>query len=214
MDKNELMPPACNAADTRRDKRRRAILDAANALFFEKGYEATTLGEIVARSGGSLSTLYELFGNKTGLLSALVRERCDSIAAIIDSVAIAELPLREALCTVARHLFTLLTDPSGIALYRVVIAESARQPEFGRQFYEAGPTAGRRIMAAFLAGQAAQGGLQVDDAEEAALYFFHMLLGDYQTRLLCGLPAAADAGEVERHIDRTVDAFLRLYARP
>jgi AcrR family transcriptional regulator len=214
MDKNEPTQPTSNAADTRRDKRRRAILDAADALFFEKGYEATTLGEIVARSGGSLTTLYELFGNKTGLLSALVRERCLSITAVIDSVAIAELPPREALCTVARHLFTLLTDAGGIALFRVVIAESARQPELGRQFYEAGPASGRRIMAAFLAGQSAQGGLQVDDAEEAALHFFHMLLGDYQTRLLCGLPAAADAGEVERHIDRTIDAFLRLYARP
>lgn len=205
--------PACNATDTRRDKRRRAILDAARALFFEKGYEATTLGEVVARSGGSLSTLYELFGNKPGLLAALVRERCEAIAAVVEGVGIAALPPRDALCTVGRHLVAQLTDPSSIALYRVVVAETPRQPELGRQFYAAGPEPGRRMMAGFLAGQTAQGALQVDDADEAALFFFNMLLGNYQSRLLCGLPAADDAAEVERHIGRTVDAFLRLYAR-
>jgi AcrR family transcriptional regulator len=156
--------------------------------------------------------LYELFGNKIGLLSALVRERCEAIAAVVEGVAIAALPLREALCTVGRHLVAPLTDPSSIALFRIIIAEASRQPELGRRFYEAGPEPGRRIMAGFLASQTAQGALDIDDPDEAALFFFHMLVGDYQTRLLCGLPAARDANEIDRHIGRTVDAFLRLYA--
>lgn len=198
--------------DTRRDKRRRAILEAAGALFLEKGYEATTLGEIVSRSGGSLTTLYELFGHKTGLLSALVSERCGAIATVIDSIAVTELPTREALRTIACELFAHLSDAAAIALLRVVIAESARQPELGHLFYEAGPASGRRIMAAFLAGQASHGALDVDDANEAAVNFFNMLLGEYQLRLLCGVPADAGTDEIERHISRTVDAFLRLYS--
>jgi len=199
------------AIGTRRDKRRRAILDAANALFLEKGFEATTLSEIVARSGGSLATLYELFGNKPGLLDAMVVERCDRIAEIIDSVALADLEPAEALRAIARQFFDLLNDTTGIALFRVIVAEAHRQPELGRAFYEAGPAAGRRTMARYLAGQAARGGLRIDDAEEAATFFFHMLLGDRQMRLLCGLEAETSGSEVERHINRTVDAFVRLY---
>lgn len=213
MEMNEQDGPSGHAFDTRRDKRRRAMLDAASTLFFEKGYEAATLGEIVARSGGSLTTLYELFGNKTGLLAALVAERCLSMAAVIDSVAIAEPHPREALRTVAHHLFDQMTDPSGIALLRIVIGEGGRQPELGRQFYEAGPAAGCRIMGRFLANQAAQGALRVDDPDEAARHFFHMLLGDHHMRMLCGLPVAADSREVAGHIERTVDAFMRAYAR-
>ena len=54
----------------RLDQRRRAILASARALFVEQGYEKTTLGEIVERAGGSLATVYKLFGNKDGLLEA------------------------------------------------------------------------------------------------------------------------------------------------
>lgn len=187
------------------------MLDAASTLFFERGYEAATLGEIVARSGGSLTTLYELFGNKTGLLAALVSDRCESIADIVRNVAVTEPRPREALRTIACHLFTQLTDPSAIALLRIVIAESGRQPELGRLYYDAGPASGRSIMAAFLGAQQAKGVLSVDDADEAALRFFHMLIGDDMMRLLCGLPAP-DRAEVERRIDCAVDAFLRLHA--
>src|SRR3546814_5445337 len=54
-----------------RERRHEAILDAAEALFIEQGYDRTSLAEIVRRSGGSLATLYELFGNKQGLLHAI-----------------------------------------------------------------------------------------------------------------------------------------------
>src|SRR3546814_11941406 len=54
-----------------RERRQSAILDAAESLFLEQGYERTSLAEIVKRSGGSLATLYELFGNKQGLLRAI-----------------------------------------------------------------------------------------------------------------------------------------------
>ena len=47
--------------------RRRAILDAAAALFLERGFADTSVGDVVKRSGGSLATLYSLFGSKEGL---------------------------------------------------------------------------------------------------------------------------------------------------
>ena len=65
--------PPPNSADL--DRRRRAIIEAARSLFVEQGYERTTLSEIVDRAGGSLATVYKLFGNKDGLLEAAVFER-------------------------------------------------------------------------------------------------------------------------------------------
>src|SRR3546814_3090605 len=60
-----------------RERRQSAILDAAESLFLEQGYERTSLAEIVKRSGGSLATLYELFVNKQGLLRAIATRWCD-----------------------------------------------------------------------------------------------------------------------------------------
>lgn len=197
--------------DTRRDKRRRAILDAAQALFLEKGYDATTLGDVVARSGGSLATLYELFGNKPGLLLAMVTERCGEITRVIDAATLEGEPA-EGLRIIAGSLLAQLADPAGIALLRIVVAEAPRLPELGRLFYEAGPAAGRRTMARYLAAQAARGALRIDDPEAAALLFFNMLFGDRQMRLLCELPAEACGGDAERHIDDVVRDFVQIFA--
>lgn len=198
-----------DAADTRRDKRRRAILDAAQTLFLEKGYGATTLGDIVALSGGSLATLYELFGSKPGLLVAIVTERCSIVSPLIECVTHAGVEPREGLHFIACRLIEQLSDDASIALLRIVAAETPRLPEIGQLFYDAGPRTAQRTMARYLAGHAAQGTLSIDDPEEAAAMFFSMLVGDRHLRLLCGLPAGEDGA---RHVDRTVNTFLRLYA--
>src|SRR5256885_17017500 len=51
---------------------RRAILDAAAALFVEPGYAATPLTAVAAEAGGAIQTVYKGFGSKPALLSALV----------------------------------------------------------------------------------------------------------------------------------------------
>lgn len=51
---------------------RRAILDAARALFMEVGYVATTIDAIAASATVSPETVYSVFGSKRSLLSELV----------------------------------------------------------------------------------------------------------------------------------------------
>src|SRR5215208_7003448 len=50
---------------------RRDILDAAQALFEERGYVATTMEAIAAEAGVALKTAYVAFETKSGLLRAL-----------------------------------------------------------------------------------------------------------------------------------------------
>jgi AcrR family transcriptional regulator len=60
----------------RRRERARAtrmrVLDAARALFIERGYVATTIDAIAQRADVSSETIYSTFGNKRTLLSQLV----------------------------------------------------------------------------------------------------------------------------------------------
>lgn len=49
-----------------------AVLDAARALFIDRGYVATTIEAIAARAQVSAETVYAAFGSKRALLSTLV----------------------------------------------------------------------------------------------------------------------------------------------
>src|SRR3954466_4057682 len=50
---------------------RRQILEAAQRLFEEQGYAATTMSAIAAEAGVALKTVYVAFETKSGLLRAL-----------------------------------------------------------------------------------------------------------------------------------------------
>ena len=68
---------------------RRSILDAAQRLFEEHGYPATTMEQVAAEAGVALKTVYVAFATKSGLLRALwdLRLKGDQ-----DQAAVAERP--------------------------------------------------------------------------------------------------------------------------
>lgn len=56
------------------------ILDAAEACFAERGYAGTSITEVCTRSGLPVGSVYHHFGNKEGLLVAVVDRGGDAIA--------------------------------------------------------------------------------------------------------------------------------------
>lgn len=120
----------------RLDRRKRAIIDAARSLFVEQGFERTTLGEIVERAGGSLATVYKVFGNKDGLLEAVVFEKAASAELIIQHAFAQGGSPSEVLHRVAQGLRTHFLDPEVVALVRIVIARSVQDVDFARNFFE------------------------------------------------------------------------------
>ena len=97
--------------DLRLDRRRKAIIAAARELFVEQGYERATLAEIVTRAGGSLATVYKLFGNKDQLLEAVVFESAGSGEAVIREAAAAGLAPVPTLHRIAKGLHEHFLDP-------------------------------------------------------------------------------------------------------
>jgi AcrR family transcriptional regulator len=83
--------PARTPDFPRRRERARAtrirVLDAARALFIERGYVATTIDAIAERADVSSETIYSTFGNKRSLLSQLVDA---SIAGDVNATPILE----------------------------------------------------------------------------------------------------------------------------
>ncbi|MGB3538058.1 MAG: TetR/AcrR family transcriptional regulator [Mesorhizobium sp.] len=58
----------------------------ATALFMEKGFEATTMTEIAARSGAAIGTLYLFFPTKQALAQAILAEHGEDLSARLDAL--------------------------------------------------------------------------------------------------------------------------------
>lgn len=117
-------------------KRRQAFVEAARGLFIEKGYERTALADVVERSGGgSLATLYKLFRNKAGLLTAVVQEQVRSGESLIEEIGTSGLDPAAALHLLGEEAQRRILDPERVAISRVVIAHSLQDAQFASNFY-------------------------------------------------------------------------------
>lgn len=203
----------CDPCDSRRDKRRTAMLEAAHRLFLERGYGATTLGQVIKASGGSLATLYDLFEGKEGLFRAVVAGKCSLISESLEHAEMAERPPAVALRLFAERIFDLVMAKENLALLRVVIAEATQFPELGRTFFASGVEVVLEKVQAYLERQTQKGKLDVDDPVAAAAMFIEMILGQHRMRLLCGVPVDLTPDVKAAHLDRMVAAFLKICGR-
>jgi AcrR family transcriptional regulator len=70
---------------TRGEQRINTILDAAESLFAEVGYEAATTNAIAARASTAIGSLYQFFPNKEAILRALVNRFLEQMRATFDT---------------------------------------------------------------------------------------------------------------------------------
>ena len=63
------------------EERKNEILDEAAALFAKKGYDGTSIGDILEKVGVARGTLYYHFRSKEEILDALVERISNSIIA-------------------------------------------------------------------------------------------------------------------------------------
>lgn len=171
-----------------RARRRQAMLDAAEALFIEQGYDRTALADIVRRSGGSLATLYELFGNKQGLLHAIAARWRDQALlgrSDLDSCSGGS-HVDTLLAYVARDL-ELRQSPRAIALMRMLVSECLRDRDFAIQTYRDLHMPAIRELSDMFAEWTAAGEAHIDDPEAAAHLFFSIITGDSMLNTLAGV---------------------------
>jgi len=71
--------PAERRRGQQREDARRAILDAAEALLVEDGYERFSMRRLAARCGYTPATVYHYFGDKRRLIDAALEERFASL---------------------------------------------------------------------------------------------------------------------------------------
>lgn len=197
----------------RAELKRQAIVRAARELFLREGF-GVGMDAIAAAAGVSKVTVYNHFGSKEALFTAVITGSLDAplagdASAALERLAEAE-DLRAALLDAARRwVHSVRADDDVAALRNLVAAEVHRFPELGRAWQHHGPEGHHPAVADALRTLAEQDRLVIPDLETAIiqlyalLVFPHMVFGSYGTRI--------DDDLTDRLITSGVDMFLSHY---
>jgi AcrR family transcriptional regulator len=89
--------PRDEARRARNDVYRQHIVEAAERVFAERGFEAAKVQDISAAAGLSMGTIYAIFPGKTELHRAILEERGRELLALAQEAAGGDVPPRAAL---------------------------------------------------------------------------------------------------------------------
>ena len=191
-----------------------AILEAAEHLFLELGFDGASMEQIAARAGVSKLTVYNHFGDKEALFIAAVEHYCEEQVPPTLFTPAPDQPLQPRLEGIARAVYALMSSPEAVSGFRLMCAPTRLDSRLAEMFWNAGAGHLQEEFAALLARRTAAGELAVDDTARAAAQFFALLRGDIHPRLVMGCDALPGF-DAEAHIAATVELFLRAWsARP
>ncbi|HYM87127.1 MAG TPA: TetR/AcrR family transcriptional regulator [Pseudoxanthomonas sp.] len=184
------------------------FLDAATEVFTEKGYQHARLSEIVARAGGSLATLYRVFGDKEGLAHAIIQRRLQDLTARVQDLNLSGLPPEQALRQAAERIAEGMATAESVVIHRIVIGEGQSFPGMRDWFFDHAVAAVRASLSGYFEQEVAAGRLRLASPSMAASQFFMMLFGDLVIRVSSGNLQDPDAKELQAYAQAAVDLFL------
>lgn len=192
----------------RGEMRAERFLDAATEVFAEKGYQHAKLSEIVARAGGSLATLYRIFGDKEGLAYAILERRLENHVGILNDMNFSDLP-EQALREVAIRIADSMLKAESRVVYRIVIGEGESFPALRDWFFEHAVAETRGILTRYFQQEMDNGHLRLNSAEAAATQFYMMMFGNLIIRVASGYLDKLDPVALREQALANVELFLQ-----
>jgi TetR/AcrR family transcriptional regulator, mexJK operon transcriptional repressor len=185
------------------------VLKGAQQVFMSEGYEGANVDAIARAAKVSKATLYSYFPDKRALFAAVAQAACQEQTRRSLSFAGGDGSFRERLYKGCRSFMEFLYSPFGLQMYRAVVAESARFPEFGRQFWATGPGMAHAELVALFRQAEADGHLTpIDDHQLAAETLAELCKVHLHSRLLLGVIEKAEPDELDRIARNAVDTFM------
>ena len=157
--------------------KRQQILDGARRCFLAHGFDGASMNDIVKAASVSKGTVYAYFPSKEKLFEALVyhdrRQQAEQAVHDLDDLR----PMAEVLTELGLRMVERMTSDESIAQVRMVAAASAKFPEIGRAFFQAGPVFAIARIKTYFETKIAQGQMRHVDAEMAAVQFIDVISG-------------------------------------
>ena len=187
------------------------VLEGARTVFMRDGFEGASVDDIVREAGVSKATLYSYFPDKRLLFMEVAKTECRAQS----DAAVAQISetddLREAMTKAAKRMVRFFMSDVGMQVYRIVVGESQRFPELGREFYETGPAQVREILRDFLQKGIDAGKLRIEDLDLAVDQFPELCKAGLHMPMAIGIREKPTDEEIDRVVESAVDMFLCRY---
>lgn len=113
-----MSPKKTNVREARREMYRTLILEAAEKIFAESGFDAAKMQDVASAAGISLGTLYGIFEGKLELFTAIHEERGRELLERASSVTIPlDDPLEAMLMGVRTYIEFLVARPNYLRIH-------------------------------------------------------------------------------------------------
>lgn len=203
--------PSRIAPTQKGEARRLRLLEAAADAFLAQGFAEASIQTIVRHAGGSVTTAYQLFGSKEGLLMAVLQ---DELAKMQDEVfpeSLFDQPAIQALPAIAERLLAYAVRPRSISLYRLLISECHRLPQLADYLRQQSEVQIYSPLERYLRIACDRNELLIDAPRQAAFMLGSLINGiTHEARVVGGYPDGPTAHDLS--VCRfSIAAFLRAF---
>lgn len=193
--------PAAERRSQNLAETRRAILDTTEALLIEEGFEGFSLRKLVERCGYSAPTIYHHFGDKDGLIDALLEQRLTWLTDDLARVPLVDDPIENLRALTRAFANFGLRNPTH---YRLLM--QVRKDE--EHLIEAAERA-RELMETPTAQIAERGWIALGDADALRQAIWTLVHGIVSMRAL-----RPDVQWKEELLDQSIEGVIRGWLRP
>jgi TetR/AcrR family transcriptional repressor of mexJK operon len=188
-----------------------AIMEAAYALFLERGITATTMDAVTERASVSKMTVYANFRDKPALLSAVLDRKIKSMHVYDLAVGPDLSSSVERLVELGELVASIASQPEVVRMVQLMTECADEHPRLAAAFYNAGRGELLKQVAAFLKTLNRRGFLSIKDPELAAEHLVVSWLGSLG-RQSFGLAGPPSADAIAKRVRYSVDTLVRAWS--
>jgi TetR/AcrR family transcriptional regulator len=187
------------------EERRRVIVEAAVALFSQKGFRGTTTKEIAETAGCSEATIFKHFATKDELYSAILeaKSRIEETLAKAAHAAASKDDIGVFRAVGLESLIRTEQDPS---LMRLLLFSALEGHDLSHLFFESKVRGLHEFLSGYIKDRIADGAFQPVDPLLAARGFVGMIAHYLLIHEIFGVKR--QAGLLPEHV---IDTFVRLF---
>ncbi|MEW6437015.1 MAG: TetR/AcrR family transcriptional regulator [Pseudomonadota bacterium] len=189
------------------ERRHAVLLQKAGALFFAKGFEATSIDAIAQAAGVAKRFIYARYADKSELFVAAIARAIQDRAGPLYSFELPDEPAERGLVKFAHRIMDIALAPENLAVFRMILVEAPRFPSLATLDTDRNRHKGLGAIERVLRFYEKRGELVIDDADMQAELFFTITVRPAQLRALLFGPEK-DPRQLEHRLKAAVRLFL------